>query len=104
AVPVVRSAETVVAVRGDAVLPVTASDPLALAQTPHAFAAPVLRAAHRDRPEPRDDATLLVNLGARVVAVPGEPTNMHITTQDDLSIAIRLLPLGVTERDRAARH
>jgi 2-C-methyl-D-erythritol 4-phosphate cytidylyltransferase len=61
-------------------------------QMPHAFAADALRAAHRDEPEVSDDATLLVERGANVVAVPGERTNVHVTTTDELAMVAKLLP------------
>jgi 2-C-methyl-D-erythritol 4-phosphate cytidylyltransferase len=91
AVPVAPATETIVGVRGRALVPIVATEPLALAQMPHAFALTVLRAAHRDAPDARDDASLLLQRGANVVAVPGEPTNVHITTPEELSLAERLL-------------
>jgi 2-C-methyl-D-erythritol 4-phosphate cytidylyltransferase len=104
AVPAVPASETVTGIRGDALVPIAAGDPLVLTQMPHAFAASVLRAAHRDQPDARDDASLLLQLGARVVAVPGDPTNLHITTQEELSLALRMLPRGVTDPDATNRH
>jgi 2-C-methyl-D-erythritol 4-phosphate cytidylyltransferase len=66
---------------------------------PHAFKAPVLRDAHRAAPEARDDASLLLSIGAHVAAVAGETTNVHITTRDELALAERMLALpGVTTR------
>ncbi|MCU1428508.1 MAG: hypothetical protein JWL83_2508 [Actinomycetia bacterium] len=93
AVPVLPATETVVAVRRGALSSVNAEAPLALAQMPHAFKAEVLRAAHREVPESRDDASLLLAIGARVVAVAGETTNVHVTTQAELALAERVLAL-----------
>jgi 2-C-methyl-D-erythritol 4-phosphate cytidylyltransferase len=99
AVPVLPTTETIVEVQQGSLMPVTSNAPLAFAQMPHAFAAPALRAAHADAPDCRDDASLLLALGKRVVAVPGETTNVHVTTRDELALAERLLTLpGSTSR------
>jgi 2-C-methyl-D-erythritol 4-phosphate cytidylyltransferase len=89
AVPVTAVTETVVRVDGPQLAPVVNAS-LGLAQMPHAFAAPVLRAAHRTNPDARDDASLLIALGHHVVAVPGDPANLHVTTHDDLDLAHRI--------------
>lgn len=62
---------------------------LVTVQTPQAFAAAALRAAHADAelagdPSITDDATMVERHGGRVVVVPGEPTNRKITHADDL--------------------
>jgi 2-C-methyl-D-erythritol 4-phosphate cytidylyltransferase len=99
AVPVLPSTETVVSVRQGTLACVPTSEPLALAQMPHAFAARVLRAAHEGAPTTRDDASLLLSLGMTVAAVPGETTNVHVTTREELDLAERLLALpGSTSR------
>jgi 2-C-methyl-D-erythritol 4-phosphate cytidylyltransferase len=99
AVPVLPASETVVEVRRGALVSLPSTEPLALAQMPHAFDARVLRAAHGDEPESRDDASLLVERGAHVVAVPGETTNVHVTTPAELEMAERMLTLpGSTSR------
>jgi 2-C-methyl-D-erythritol 4-phosphate cytidylyltransferase len=101
AVPVLPTTETVVALRRGHLALLADAGPLALAQMPHAFSAAVLRDAHRDAPATRDDASLLIARGARVVAVPGETTNVHVTTPEELVLAERLLAMpGVTCRDR----
>jgi 2-C-methyl-D-erythritol 4-phosphate cytidylyltransferase len=56
-------------------------------QTPQAFRAPILREAHAGYPEATDDAALLEALGAVVAVVPGEETNIKITSQSDLALA-----------------
>ena len=48
-------------------------------QTPQAFRASVLRAAHRSGSEATDDAALVELCGGRVVVVAGEPDNRKIT-------------------------
>lgn len=64
---------------------------LVAVQTPQAFRAEVLRAAHRAEGEGTDDAALVEQAGAVVVVVPGDPANVKITTPDDLVVAEALL-------------
>jgi 2-C-methyl-D-erythritol 4-phosphate cytidylyltransferase len=64
---------------------------LAAVQTPQAFPAHVLRAAHADGPDATDDAGLVEAGGGRVVAVTGDVTNIKITEPIDLAIAQLLL-------------
>jgi 2-C-methyl-D-erythritol 4-phosphate cytidylyltransferase len=65
------------------------------AQTPQAFRAAVYRRAHaaaaRDGIVATDDAALVERLGVRVRVIPGDPTNIKITTAADLKIAEVLL-------------
>lgn len=56
-------------------------------QTPQAFRAARLRAAHAHGPEGTDDASLVEAAGGRVVLVDGDPANIKITTPIDLSVA-----------------
>lgn len=56
-------------------------------QTPQAFRAAALRAAHASRPDGTDDASLVEAAGGRVVVVDGDPANIKITTPIDLSMA-----------------
>ena len=56
-------------------------------QTPQAFRATALRAAHTDASEGTDDASLVEATGGRVVVVEGDPTNLKITTPHDLDVA-----------------
>jgi 2-C-methyl-D-erythritol 4-phosphate cytidylyltransferase len=53
-------------------------------QTPQAFRATALRAAHAAGGEGTDDAALIERSGGRVVVVPGDPRNRKITHPDDL--------------------
>jgi 2-C-methyl-D-erythritol 4-phosphate cytidylyltransferase len=95
AVPGVPVVDTVkVTVTGDDGVVRVASTPdrstLVSVQTPQAFAAHALRAAHAstavDSPA-TDDAMMLEATGAMVVVVPGEADNRKITTPDDLAWA-----------------
>jgi 2-C-methyl-D-erythritol 4-phosphate cytidylyltransferase len=67
-------------------------------QTPQAFAAETLRAAHAEGGEATDDAGLLEALGATVQTVPGEPRNFKLTHPEDLVMAQALV-----QRDRESR-
>lgn len=62
-------------------------DELVAVQTPQAFRAAVLRAAHELGGEATDDAALLEVAGAEVVVVPGDPHNLKITTPLDRTVA-----------------
>jgi 2-C-methyl-D-erythritol 4-phosphate cytidylyltransferase len=56
-------------------------------QTPQAFRAAALRAAHAGGAEGTDDASLVEAGGGRVVVVDGDPANLKITTPFDLTVA-----------------
>lgn len=56
-------------------------------QTPQAFRADALRAAHAAGDEGTDDAELVERAGGRVVVVEGDPINRKITHPDDLAWA-----------------
>lgn len=62
---------------------------LVAAQTPQAFRADRLRAAHAAQAEGTDDAALVEAIGGRVVVVPGDPANIKITRPEDLELARR---------------
>jgi 2-C-methyl-D-erythritol 4-phosphate cytidylyltransferase len=64
---------------------------LVAVQTPQAFAADLLRAAHAAGTEATDDATLVEAIGGTVRVVPGDPRNLKITTPDDLDRVAHLL-------------
>lgn len=65
------------------------------AQTPQAFRASALRAAHERAAaqgiDVTDDAALLEQSGERVVIVPGDERNMKVTTPEDLTVAEALI-------------
>jgi len=64
---------------------------LVAVQTPQAFRASVLRAAHAGGSGATDDAALVEASGGRVIVVQGEATNIKITGPDDLAVATALL-------------
>lgn len=56
-------------------------------QTPQGFRVDVLRAAHANQGEGTDDASLAEAIGAKVVLVDGDPTNIKITDASHLAMA-----------------
>jgi 2-C-methyl-D-erythritol 4-phosphate cytidylyltransferase len=66
-------------------------DSLVTVQTPQAFRASALRRAHAAERDATDDAALLEMIGSAVVVVPGDLTNIKLTTPEDLDQAIRIL-------------
>jgi 2-C-methyl-D-erythritol 4-phosphate cytidylyltransferase len=56
-------------------------------QTPQGFRIDVLRAAHEKGSEGTDDASLAEAIGAKVVLVDGDPTNIKITDASHLAMA-----------------
>ena len=61
-----------------------------LVQTPHAFRASLLRRAHASGAEAVEDSALVASLGAKVLVVPGDPANLHVTTPEELELARRI--------------
>jgi 2-C-methyl-D-erythritol 4-phosphate cytidylyltransferase len=66
-------------------------DGLVAVQTPQAFRAGALRAAHAAGGEATDDASLVEAAGGKVVVVDGSPLNLKITNPHDLAVAEALL-------------
>ena len=91
AVPGVPVADTIKRVEHDRVTETLARDGLVAVQTPQAFRADVLRAAHAPAGDATDDAALVEAAGGTVVVVPGEATNLKLTTEDDLAVVAALL-------------
>jgi 2-C-methyl-D-erythritol 4-phosphate cytidylyltransferase len=59
-------------------------------QTPHAFRASVLRAAHTGEPEAAEDTELVERYGGKVLVVPGDVRNLHVTVPEHLDLVARL--------------
>lgn len=91
AVPALAVSDTVKRVRGSRVMDSIPRDDLVTVQTPQAFRAGVLRAAHASGGEGTDDAALVEAAGGVVVIVPGEPANLKITDAGDLARAEALI-------------
>ena len=87
AVPALAVADTLKRVEGDVVTATVAREGIVAVQTPQAFRAGVLRAAHESSADATDDAGLVESLGATVRVVSGDPRNIKVTTAADLEIA-----------------
>jgi 2-C-methyl-D-erythritol 4-phosphate cytidylyltransferase len=88
AVPGIAVTDTIKRIGADNVVVDTPPrETLVAVQTPQAFRASALRAAHAGGSEATDDATLVELCGGRVVVVTGEQTNRKITNRDDLTWA-----------------
>ncbi len=96
AVPAVTVVDTVKRVDAEGhVVHTVPRDGLVAVQTPQAFRASVLRAAHVPGGVDTDDAAIVERAGGRVVVVEGEPWNLKITEPLDLDVAGALLAAGV---------
>ena len=84
AVPGLAIADTVKQVREGVVVGTIARDRLVMVQTPQAFRASVLRAAHATGAQGTDDASVVEGTGATVVVVAGDVDNFKITEPADL--------------------
>ena len=91
AVPGLPVVDTVKRVVGDVVAETLDRAELVTVQTPQAFRAAALRAAHKAGSDATDDAALVEAAGGRVVVVPGDPRNRKVTTPDDLAALAEVL-------------
>ena len=90
AIPVLPIADTIKRVEADRVVETVAREGLAVAQTPQAFVAPVLRGALSDD-EATDCSALVEARGGRVKVVPGDPLLIKVSEPGDLEAVERLL-------------
>ena len=91
AIPGVALSDTVKRVREGRVVETLVRDELVAVQTPQAFRAGVLRAAHRHEGEATDDAALVEAAHGKVVVVAGDPDNLKLTRREDLELARAVL-------------
>ncbi len=84
AIPAVAVADTIKIVADGVVVSTPDRASLVAVQTPQAFRAGVLRAAHESGSDATDDAALVEGLGGVVAVVDGEMANRKITVLDDL--------------------
>ncbi len=91
AIPVLPVGDTLKRTAGGLVVCTVDRHDLVCVQTPQAFVAVTLRAAHRSNGEATDDAGLVEALGATVCTVDGHPGNIKLTRPIDLEIAEALL-------------
>jgi 2-C-methyl-D-erythritol 4-phosphate cytidylyltransferase len=94
AIPALPLTDTVKRVKEGRVVETVPREDLYGVQTPQAFAAAALRAAHAQRDDATDDAALIEANGGRVVVVPGETRNLKLTVFADLELAQALLDTG----------
>lgn len=91
AVPGIPIADTLKRVDGTRVVETVPRESLVAVQTPQAFRAAALRAAHANGGDATDDAALVEAAGGCVVVVPGDVDNVKMTTPDDLERAAALV-------------
>lgn len=94
-VPIVKLTDTLKEVDNYTVIRTIPRETLYLAQTPQAFSLDVLKKAHHGRPQSTDDAELVERLGAKVMGIEGEDTNIKITYKKDIELARLLMKEGL---------
>jgi 2-C-methyl-D-erythritol 4-phosphate cytidylyltransferase len=94
AIPVLPIVDTVKRVEGDVVVGTVPRDDLVVVQTPQAFRADMLRAAHATDAHGTDDAALVEAAGGKVVTVAGDPRNVKLTVAYDLEFLRSMLDDG----------
>jgi 2-C-methyl-D-erythritol 4-phosphate cytidylyltransferase len=98
AIPGVEVTDTIKRVESGEVVETLDRRHLVFVQTPQAFAAAALRAAHATGDDATDDAALVELAGGRVAVVAGEPHNIKVTGPADLDIVATLLTRSRTGR------
>jgi 2-C-methyl-D-erythritol 4-phosphate cytidylyltransferase len=91
AVPALPVVDTLKRVRDHNVVETVPREGLVAVQTPQAFRAAALRAAHAAGAIETDDAALVEAAGGKVVVVEGERRNLKLTLVDDLELAQALI-------------
>ena len=91
AVPGLLVVDTLKRVDDHHVVETVSREGLVAVQTPQAFRAEALRAAHAGNGNDTDDAALVEAGGGKVVVVDGERRNLKLTGADDLELARTLL-------------
>jgi len=91
AFPGIPVTDTIKRVEGDVVVETLDRASLVAVQTPQAFRADALRAAHARGVDATDDAALVEQNGGRVVVVPGRADNRKLTDRADLAALVRAL-------------
>jgi 2-C-methyl-D-erythritol 4-phosphate cytidylyltransferase len=84
-------ADTLKRVEEDRIVATVDRAGLVAVQTPQAFRADCLRAAHAVEADATDDAALVEDAGGTVVVVAGDPRNVKVTTVADLTVVEALL-------------
>ena len=86
AIPGLPVTDTIKRVDGDVVVETLDRSTLVAVQTPQAFRAEALRAAHAAGGDATDDGALVERAGGRVVVVPGHAANRKLTEPSDLPL------------------
>ncbi|MCJ8500595.1 2-C-methyl-D-erythritol 4-phosphate cytidylyltransferase [Desulfatitalea alkaliphila] len=91
-IPVVPVTDTLIRVDPqNVIIETVARESLCMAQTPQAFRLSLIRKAHQwarqNAKVATDDASLVEQMGGRVHTIPGDVTNIKITTAEDLQRA-----------------
>jgi len=94
AVPAIPVADTLKRVAGTRVHETVDRSAIVAVQTPQAFRADRLRAAHTRGDDATDDAALVEAAGGCVLVVTGERTNLKVTEPADLVLAAAMLASG----------
>lgn len=104
AVPGVPVSDTIKVIDGDGqVMSTPDRTSLVAVQTPQAFRATALRRAHESGADGTDDASLVEEIGGRVVVVAGEPENRKVTHPDDLEWVRSVIMASGRERSAGER-
>ncbi len=94
-IPAVPVSDTLKRVERDRVVETVVRDGIWRAQTPQGFRYSVLLEAHERALEEHfagtDDAALVQRLGVAIVVVPGDETNLKVTSDSDLRLAEAIL-------------
>ena len=91
AIPGVAVTDTIKRVSATGSIETLDRSQLVAVQTPQAFRASALRAAHAGAAHATDDAALIEAAGGRVVVVAGDPDNLKLTGPGDLEVLAVLL-------------
>lgn len=86
-VPILPISDTLKRVSDGTVRATVDREGLFTVQTPQAFLASALRAAHQGEGDATDDAGLVESMGATVRTVPGDPRNLKLTRPEDMALA-----------------
>lgn len=86
AVPGLPVVDTVKRVEHGIIVETLPRESLVRVQTPQAFDAAILRAAHAGEPDATDDAALVEDAGYPVAVVPGDEENRKLTVGPDLAL------------------
>jgi 2-C-methyl-D-erythritol 4-phosphate cytidylyltransferase len=91
AVPAIPVVDTLKRMHNERVVETVDRTDVVAVQTPQAFRASSLRAAHASNDDATDDAATVEAAGGTIVIVPGERQNLKLTVADDLDVIRALI-------------